>query len=190
MLKIFGKRFRIFWQKFAKNRYFSFFFSLLFIDFCSDSDEILSELRRYFRKCWNFMNFLNFQAKIPEFSKNFDRTLIWKVRVVRSLADRTFQLSLRGPFPLRSSVASAGRLPAWRTSHNGFPGWLSMRTFLDNGSERLSFRGVSWQRSRKTWALRQCNLQYNSGTWQRRGGRNLTKMHDCGVSLAKCPCAG
>ena len=41
--------------RFAKMRYCF----ILFIDFCSDVDEILSEFRRYFRKCWNFLNFLN-----------------------------------------------------------------------------------------------------------------------------------
>ena len=40
--KIFVKIFRIFWQKFAKFRYFW----ILFTDFCSDFDEILSEFRR------------------------------------------------------------------------------------------------------------------------------------------------
>ena len=34
---------------------------------------------------------LNFVAKIPEFLKNSDRITILKVRLVRSLADRTFQ---------------------------------------------------------------------------------------------------
>ena len=40
--KVFVKIFRIFWQKFAKFRYFW----ILFTDFCSDFDEILSEFRR------------------------------------------------------------------------------------------------------------------------------------------------
>ena len=40
--KIFVKLFRIFWQFFAKTRYFW----ILFIDFCSDFDELLSEFRR------------------------------------------------------------------------------------------------------------------------------------------------
>ena len=40
----------------------------------------------------NFLNFFNFLAKIPEICKNFHRTLIAIVRLVRSLADRTFQL--------------------------------------------------------------------------------------------------
>ena len=35
--------------------------------------------------------------EIPEFRKNSDRTPIWKVRMVRSLADRTFQLRFRRP---------------------------------------------------------------------------------------------
>ena len=39
--------FCIFWQHFAKIRYFR----ILFIDFCSDFDENLSDFRRYFRKC-------------------------------------------------------------------------------------------------------------------------------------------
>ena len=34
-------------QKIAKNRHFL----ILFGDFCSDFDEILSEFRRYFKKC-------------------------------------------------------------------------------------------------------------------------------------------
>jgi len=42
-------------------------------------------------KCWKFLNFLDFPAKIPEFCRNFHRTLIAIVRSVRSLADRTFQ---------------------------------------------------------------------------------------------------
>ena len=40
--KFFVKNFRIFWQNFAKIRYFW----ILFTDFCSDFDEILSEFRR------------------------------------------------------------------------------------------------------------------------------------------------
>ena len=40
--KCFVNFFRIFWQKFAKFRYFW----ILFTDFCSDFDEILSEFRR------------------------------------------------------------------------------------------------------------------------------------------------
>ena len=40
--KLFVKNFRIFWQNFAKIRYFW----ILFTDFCSDFDEILSEFRR------------------------------------------------------------------------------------------------------------------------------------------------
>jgi len=43
---------------------------------------------------WN-LKILNFLAKVPEFWPNSDRTLIWIVRMVRSLADRTFQLSGR-----------------------------------------------------------------------------------------------
>ena len=43
-----------------------------------------------------FLKFLNFLAKIPEFRKNSDRTLIGIVRLVRSLADRTFQLRREG----------------------------------------------------------------------------------------------
>ena len=43
----FRQFFRIFWQNFAKIRYFL----ILFTDFCSDFDEILSEFRQYFRKC-------------------------------------------------------------------------------------------------------------------------------------------
>ena len=39
-----------------------------------------------------FPEFFNFLAKIPKFWKNSDRTLIWIVRLVRSLANRTFQL--------------------------------------------------------------------------------------------------
>ena len=43
-----SEKFRsIFWKIFAKNRHFL----TLFIDFCSDFDEILSEFRRYSRKC-------------------------------------------------------------------------------------------------------------------------------------------
>ena len=38
----FRQFFRIFWQTFAKFR----FFKILFTDFCSDFDEILSEFRR------------------------------------------------------------------------------------------------------------------------------------------------
>ena len=37
-----------FLAKFCKN---SFFFKIVFGDFCSDFDENLSEFRRYFRKC-------------------------------------------------------------------------------------------------------------------------------------------
>ena len=53
---------------------------------------------QYSRKCWTiaFLKFLNFWwilAKSPPFWEKYDRTLIWKVRMVRSLADRTFQLS-------------------------------------------------------------------------------------------------
>ena len=44
--EIFRKRFRIFWQILQK-----FVFFMLLIDVCSDFDEILSEFRRYFRKC-------------------------------------------------------------------------------------------------------------------------------------------
>ena len=48
--------------------------------------------------------FLNFLAKIPEFWKNSDGTPIWKVRMVRSLADRTFQLRPSpAPQPLTES---------------------------------------------------------------------------------------
>ena len=72
---------------FAKIRHFW----ILFFDFCSDFDEILSEFRRYFRKCWIFLKFLSFLARCIEFWKNSDRTPIWIVRLVRSLADRTFQ---------------------------------------------------------------------------------------------------
>ena len=39
--------------KFCRNS----LFWILFGDFCSDFDEILSEFRRYFRKCWNFPKF-------------------------------------------------------------------------------------------------------------------------------------
>ena len=66
-------------------------FWILLIEFCSGFDEFLSKFRRYFRKCWNLSEMLNFLAKIPEIWKNFDRTQMWKVRMVRSLADRTFQ---------------------------------------------------------------------------------------------------
>ena len=43
----------------------------------------------------NVEHFRNFLANIPEFWKTSDRTRIWKVRMVRSLADRTFQLRNR-----------------------------------------------------------------------------------------------
>ena len=46
------------------------------------------------------LNFFNFLAKCTEFWQNFDRTLMWKVRMVRSLADRTCQL--RGRLASRS----------------------------------------------------------------------------------------
>ena len=52
----------------------------------------LSEFRKYFRKCWKILNVLNFLAECTEFWRNFYRTLMWKVRMVRSLADRTFQI--------------------------------------------------------------------------------------------------
>ena len=59
------------------------------------------------RKCWTFLKFLDFWwilAKSSLFWENFDRTLIWKVRMVRSLADRTFQLA-------SATAAIASRAP-------------------------------------------------------------------------------
>ena len=51
---------------------------------------------RYFGKimlkCFEFLNFLSFLAKISDYCRNFHRTLIAIVRSVRSVADRTFQL--------------------------------------------------------------------------------------------------
>ena len=49
-------------------------------------------------------DFFNFLAKCIEFWQNFDRTLMWKVRMVRSLADRTFQLRT---VPLRRRIGSS-----------------------------------------------------------------------------------
>ena len=53
--------FRIFWQHFAKFPYLW----ILFIDFCSDYDEVLSEFRRYLEnvEIFNFPKMLNFLPK-------------------------------------------------------------------------------------------------------------------------------
>ena len=57
---------------------------------CRNFADILENVEMF-----NVPIFVNFLAKILEFWKNSDRTPIWKVRMVRSLADRTFQLSRR-----------------------------------------------------------------------------------------------
>ena len=49
--------------------------------------------------------------------KNFDRTLMWKVRLVRSLADRTFQLRQSPP----AGPAVYGLLP--HAARAAVPGW-------------------------------------------------------------------
>ena len=69
----------------------------------------------------NFSEFFKFLAKIPEFGKNFDRIVMWKVRMVRSLADRTFQLS-----PSRAN----GRRRRCRTFRVWCPPWGYLRLLL------------------------------------------------------------
>ena len=90
---------RNFAKKFEKNRCFW----ISFIDFCSDFDEILSEFRRYFRKCWNFLNFFNFLAKIPEFWKIF-----FRFQEFWPNSDRN---SSFGSVPRRSNLSTQGRAP-------------------------------------------------------------------------------
>ena len=63
-----------------------------------------------------FKFFKIFLAKIPEFWMNSDRTPIWIVRLVRSLADRTFQLR---SIPKATVVP---RLDTWGTRFRTF-GW-------------------------------------------------------------------
>ena len=46
-----------------------------------------------FSKNFKILNLLNFLERCTEFWQNFGRTLMWKVRMVRSLADRTSQPS-------------------------------------------------------------------------------------------------
>ena len=69
------------------------FFSVIFA-------QILMKFYRNFTNIfWEnieiFYELLNILAKIPEFWKNIDRTPMWIVRLVRSLAGRTFQPRLR-----------------------------------------------------------------------------------------------
>ena len=77
--------------------------------FCLTASTFSTRLRSsaVYERCWNFPNFLNCQTKILNFermllrwsgfswssldSKNSDWTPIWIVRLVRSLANRTFQ---------------------------------------------------------------------------------------------------
>ena len=58
--KIFVKLFRIFWQNLAKIRYFF----ILFTDFCSDFDEILSEFHEHAPNVKNFQQFSNLFSQI------------------------------------------------------------------------------------------------------------------------------
>ena len=73
---------------------------IIFKDFSSNFAQILMKNYRKFAKYsrkiqyWTFLKFLNFWwilTNVPEIWPNPDRTLIWKVRMVRSLAYRTFQ---------------------------------------------------------------------------------------------------
>ena len=52
----------------------------------------LSQIFSKMLKTFVILNFLNFLAKMYWIWQNFDRTLMWKVRMDRSLADRAFQL--------------------------------------------------------------------------------------------------
>ena len=60
-----------------------------------------------------FSEILNFLAKIPEFWTNSDQSPIWKVRMVRSLSDRTFQLCSGGPSRFSVERASAEGDDPW-----------------------------------------------------------------------------
>ena len=63
-----------------------------------------------------FLNFVNFLTKVPEFWLILDRshrTLIWKVRMIRSLADRTFQF--RSATPTTAPSMSPTPQPTRRT---------------------------------------------------------------------------
>ena len=75
---------------------------------------------------------LNFLAKCTEFWQNFDRTLMWKVRMVRSLADRTFQLRFSLGEVEHSLPSSFGlRLLFGLTSKEGIErmNWISDNLF-------------------------------------------------------------
>ena len=101
-----------FHQKFVK------LFSNFCLNFCKIAITLFHRiLHRFWRKfigislntlenVENFSNFRNFWKKLmyfPEFWQNFDRILMWKVRMVRSVADRTFQPSRWRPRRGRSS---------------------------------------------------------------------------------------
>ena len=87
--------------------------------FCRNFADILENV-----EIWNFLDFLIFWRKFlnKHFCKNFDRTLIWKVRMVRSLADRTWlNLGRPGQRPARPArrrwarrARSTGRRLSWK----------------------------------------------------------------------------
>ena len=88
------KLFRIFAQNSAKNRYFSTFF----IDFCTNVDQDFTEFRRIFQKMMSNpknaefpMDSSRYLLNSDEFRQNFDRILMSKIRIIRSLANRIFQ---------------------------------------------------------------------------------------------------
>ena len=75
-------------------RKFSLNFAQSLMKFCVGSQKWwnLVGISQIFSKMLKILNSVNFLARCTEFWQNFDRTLMWKVRMVRSLADRTFQL--------------------------------------------------------------------------------------------------
>ena len=101
--------------------------------FCRNFVDILENV-----EISNFPKFLNFPAKIPEFWKNFDRTLIWKVRMVRSLADRTFQIRAPRSPRARRRCTSERRRP-------GDPSWAP-----PSPARRRAGRAGAQRRGRRT----------------------------------------
>ena len=107
--------------------------------------------------------FLNFLAKCIEFWQNFDRTLMWKVRMVRSLADRTFELSSRRPWAacgLRPACGS--RHPSW--SLGGCAGRPPRRSrcLMQRHSWRMNWIGAPKLRRARARLYRRRFLQVNT----------------------------
>ena len=88
--------FSYFLFKFAEKIHYLKYFSTIFIEFCTDSDEFFSEFRRLVFKMLRVPPNFRISKKFCEHFLNADRisTEFWcaKIRMVRSLGNRIFQL--------------------------------------------------------------------------------------------------